>query len=530
MKTENKSTEIKKPDTKQDDKSGSRVPLVLSLLNSIGQTTAGIEKAAIYRHNALCEMEIESRLFFLNEQDAHQDEYIKKYGISTDDVINIYDIYTELNDAPLKKNSILEFAKRNCWHLGVFNNASQKPTDFHLLNAKNMIVGYAKVYETGNISYINILSTKGVILRRLIFNQNGYLVFEDFVDPNNVGAWLVRNVHNAKGEPVIKLYQKLVDKEYQIYGVEVLVQGVYFTFGTFTEFQKFTLEKVTAILAKEYDIILITDRDNYIDIIKSLPKGIKQVGILHNIHRSIDGKRFMYNTTILSKEISALITLTKWHADDIVKEFNPSYKIFTIPSSYTVENIRTEPPHPFDPNAPKFITVARLHEQKNITHMILAMKDIVKAIPKATLDIFGSGPEYASLAKAIKTTKLEKNVFLHDWTNNVHAEMSKRDIYLLTSKYEGLAIVLLEAQSCLLPCISYDVKYGSRDIINDGVNGLLVRQNDYYEFAQKLVELCKNPTLVETMKKNCNDTIKKFNKEVYKQKYKELIDYLVSNK
>ena len=83
----------------------------------------------------------------------------------------------------------------------------------------------------------------------------------------------------------------------------------------------------------------------------------------------------------------------------------------------------------------------------------------------------------------------------------------------MTSRYEGLPMVLLEAQACGLPIISYDCKCGPKDIINDGIDGYIIPMGDRQLFADKLLELIKDQELRLRMGNAAVVSSKRFDEE-----------------
>ena len=89
--------------------------------------------------------------------------------------------------------------------------------------------------------------------------------------------------------------------------------------------------------------------------------------------------------------------------------------------------------------------------------------------------------------------------------------MSNSSIYDLSSIYEGLPLVILEAMSCGLPIISYECPCGPKDIITDGKNGFLVNVNDEITLANKINYLIENEELRKQMSNMAKVTVEQYN-------------------
>ena len=115
--------------------------------------------------------------------------------------------------------------------------------------------------------------------------------------------------------------------------------------------------------------------------------------------------------------------------------------------------------------------------------------ELIKDYPNIKLDIFGTGEIKEELLAEIEEKGLQNNVFLKGWTTNTVKEYCEHDIYLMTSNFEGMPNSLMEAMAVGLPCISTDCETGPSDLIDDGVNGYLVKVNNATELAEKIKQI-----------------------------------------
>ena len=150
-----------------------------------------------------------------------------------------------------------------------------------------------------------------------------------------------------------------------------------------------------------------------------------------------------------------------------------------------------------DCSAHRVIAVGRLDYQKGFDRLIEAWH-IIKAsgrFPDWRLDIFGQGEWQDMLNKLISDYNLVDSVQINAPTNNIASEYVNSSLLVMSSNYEGFPMVMIEAMSLGLPVVSFDFKCGPRDIIQDGVNGKIVRNGDVSALAITMMELMKNDNL-----------------------------------
>lgn len=141
------------------------------------------------------------------------------------------------------------------------------------------------------------------------------------------------------------------------------------------------------------------------------------------------------------------------------------------------------------------IAVGRYDEQKAFDELISAWLEISKKHPDWKLNIYGNGPLKADLQNLISTLNLHQFISLCEPVDNIETAYLKSSILVMTSRYEGLPMALLEGQACGLPLISYACKCGPSDIIHDGENGYLLAEGDRLGFEEKVIALMNNQVL-----------------------------------
>ena len=139
------------------------------------------------------------------------------------------------------------------------------------------------------------------------------------------------------------------------------------------------------------------------------------------------------------------------------------------------EKVKASPNHPWLEigQPPMLLAVGRLTAQKDFPTLIRAFAQVRRSQPVRLL-ILGEGPDRSSLEALIKELGTEEDVCLPGFVENPYAYMSRASVFVLSSRWEGLPTVLIEALYCGVPVISTDCPSGPREILADGKYGALV--------------------------------------------------------
>ena len=170
-----------------------------------------------------------------------------------------------------------------------------------------------------------------------------------------------------------------------------------------------------------------------------------------------------------------IVALSEGVRRDLIDNFNlREDKVITIYNGYDIENIRLrgseECPLSIDSSKLNFITMGRLTYQKGQWHLIRAFAELYKTYKDIRLYILGVGELEGYLRNMIHDNNLDDAVFLTGFIDNSYAALSKMDVFVFPSLYEGFGNALVEAMSCGLPCISTDYKSGAREILMDNID------------------------------------------------------------
>lgn len=291
---------------------------------------------------------------------------------------------------------------------------------------------------------------------------------------------------------------------------------------------------VTDVLMKDRPDIVISTLGRDISFITKIKDGSKKIGEAHTT------KHFIRNFHLLEQRNVIFKYLTKffrWHMDRQVNrldalvvlttqdqhDWGDKIPIYVIPNSF-----------PFYPDKPSLcenkqaIIVGRYNSAKGYNYLIDAWKIVYQKHPDWIINIFGSGEYEDRVRKQIQDHGLQDVVIMNNPIDHIMEEYLKSSIYVMSSVFEGFAMVLLEAMSCGLPCVSFDCPYGPRNVITDGVDGILVEYLNSQALADNICKLIENEELRKRMGNNGRRNVLRFSREMIMPQWVELFKSLTN--
>lgn len=188
-----------------------------------------------------------------------------------------------------------------------------------------------------------------------------------------------------------------------------------------------------------------------------------------------------------------LISITNLDSHKIKVIYNP------VISNGLLEKSKQKIKHPFFNEAthPVILSIGRLELQKDFPTLIRAFAR-VRELQPAHLIILGEGQERTRIETLVKELCLEDDISLPGFVNNPYPYMAQAAMFVLSSAWEGLPTVLIEAMAFGTPVISTNCNSGPSEILNRGQYGQLVPVGDYEMMAEAILSvLSTNPNPVD---------------------------------
>ena len=275
--------------------------------------------------------------------------------------------------------------------------------------------------------------------------------------------------------------------------------------------------KLTALLLKEKPDIVVSLYPSESSFIPDIKDGSKKVLELHYCKFF----RLQYGRRGLLGWIDKLRTRQD---EQIVRRFDKFVVLTNEDRGYwgnlpNIEVIPNAAMHVSDAYSDvmnkRVIAVGRLDYQKGFDRLVQAWQ-LVRHTGKFTdwkLDIFGQGEWREMLQQMIDKAELQDSVRLNQPTKQIGEEYVKSDLLVMSSNYEGFPMVMIEAMACGLPVVSFDYKCGPKDIIQPGINGLLVPNGDIQALADAMMKVMEDEAYRKMLSLNARKVVDTYSEQ-----------------
>lgn len=275
--------------------------------------------------------------------------------------------------------------------------------------------------------------------------------------------------------------------------------------------------KLTALLEKERPDIVVSLYPSESSFIPDIKDGSKKVLELHfckffrlqygrkGLLGWIDRLRTRQDERIV-RRFDKFVVLT--HEDKGYWGNLPNIEVIPNAAMHVSENYS-------DVKNKRVIAVGRLDYQKGFDRLIEAWELIQRTGEWADwrLDIFGQGEWQEMLQQMIDEKGLQDTVRINKPTKQIGEEYVKSSLLVMSSHYEGFPMVMIESMACGLPVVSFDYKCGPKDIIQHGINGLLVPEGDIKALANAMMEVMTDETYRRMLSRNARKVVDTYSEE-----------------
>lgn len=276
--------------------------------------------------------------------------------------------------------------------------------------------------------------------------------------------------------------------------------------------------KLTKLLIKNrYDITVSTGGTEFF-FLHSVKDGSKKI---FEFHFSFDISKVWVTPAVRGLRRWRYVQQQTWHRvyharkyDQIVvlcKADYKKWKRYCRHVTYIYNPLTIEPKRVSDCSAMRAIAVGRLNYQKGFDYLIDAWAIVSRKHPEWKLDIYGEGEERELLQKRINDNGLLEVVSLKGNTDDIVEKYVDSSIFILSSRTEAFGLVITEAEACGLPVVTFACPSAPAELVDDGVNGYIVRKvGDVVNMAMKINLLIEDETARKTMGSHSIEKAKDF--------------------
>lgn len=254
--------------------------------------------------------------------------------------------------------------------------------------------------------------------------------------------------------------------------------------------------RLAALLKQLRPDITVSMFCNDAGIVPSINDGSAKVLEIHfsRFKRTQYGRKGLWRLADRLRSHTDIKTVRKYKKFIVLTEEDRGYW-GNLPNMGVIPNACNLPlSHEYNIGSGKVIAVGRFSYQKGFDRLVKAWKQVAEIHAGWSLHIYGNG-EKDDISQMINTLNISHCVHLHDATADIINRYKESSFLVMTSRYEGFPMVMIEAQSCGLPVVSFDCKCGPKDIITHGVNGLLVKEGDINRLSSAISWMMDNPEL-----------------------------------
>lgn len=490
-------------------------------VNTLAEKRGGLVRAAVRKANLLSQENGYKIVILVLSYQKHLAEVVmnmKREGKLAEE-IEVINIIQYLNPKPAYKTKKLKINKKKFAKIEAGKNYRFYDNGTYVMSA-NMNK------DNGRLEFIDHLEMGRIRVLREEYDFRGNLV--RYVEYRNNSATMHRYVDKDK-----KCFLTVwVDEETGNW-----MRAIDFNTGKeYIRMSKFYISIINQIIKKfENPIIFslfseklknIPEEGKNLDyIVSKLSSNVKKIASLHNTHladpyNDKNEIQPVFRDLFENENFDKIIVLTEEQKKDIESVFNCDIEV--IPNAYDF----SVPEYNAEKDINRIIMVSRIDAKKRVDLAVEIMKIISNKDQELYLDFYGFGYKdelEKEIYSKVKDYGLE-NFNFKGFTSNINEELQKSGMSILTSDTEAFPLTIMESIANNVPCISFDIKYGPKDMIVNGKNGYLIEQNDIEGFADKIIE-CKE-RLKRGEFKNISNTVLNISSDKVKKQWISLIESL----
>jgi glycosyltransferase involved in cell wall biosynthesis len=304
--------------------------------------------------------------------------------------------------------------------------------------------------------------------------------------------------------------------------IEYEFGGELVSFGNYSKFLKYF--KLRNYLQKQqFDYVIdfrhrINPKMEWV-FLNFIYKNFKTVYTVHSSKLSTYLTENQFITNKILQKTNKIVAVSNFIKQEIESKFSNN-SVEVIYNAIDVNSFVASETLPFD----YIISVGRLVQLKQFDQLIESYSKSVLPEKNIHLVILGTGEEQISLENKITDLNLNEKVHLLGFKENVWHYISNAKFLVLSSKYEGFPMTILEALHLGIPVVSFDCESGPSEMIQNNFNGILVQNQNFTELTNKLNIFVEDEILYQNCKNNASLSVLKFQSNVIVKQWLQLLN------
>lgn len=304
--------------------------------------------------------------------------------------------------------------------------------------------------------------------------------------------------------------------------IEYEFAGKLVSFGKYSKYSKYF--KLRNHLIKEHFDFIIDFRHRINPamewvFLNFIYKNFKTVYTVHSSKLSTYLTENQFITNKILQKTNKIVAVSNFIKQEIESKFSNN-SVEVIYNAIHMNSFVASETLPFD----YIISVGRLIQLKQFDQLIESYSKSVLSEKNIHLVILGTGEEQIPLENKITDLNLNEKVHLLGFKENVWDYISNANFLVLSSKYEGFPMAILEALHLGIPVVSFDCESGPSEMIQNNFNGILVQNQNFTELTNKLNIFVEDEILYQNCKKNASLSVLKFQSNVIVKQWLQLLN------
>ncbi|PAV06305.1 glycosyltransferase [Methanobacterium bryantii] len=491
-------------------------------INTLAEKRGGLVKAAVQKANLLSQEKDYKIVILVLSYQKHLLEVVmdmKNDGKLAEavDVINVIEF---LNPNPSNRVKNLKIDEKKLTKIRDGKNYRFYDNGIYVMfknvNKVNGRIEFIDHFKMGRVRFLREeFDFRGNLTRYVEYGNKNTATMHRYVDKNKkcfLSIWIDEETHEWK-----RAIDFNTGKEYKGMGafyIDIINKIV----------QNFENPVIFSLFSEKLKNIP-EDGKNLDYIISKLDSNVKKISSLHNTHlldpyNNKNEVQPIFRDLFENTNFDRIVVLTEAQKKDIESVFNRDIEVIPNSCDFPIREYNV------GKDINRIIMISRIDAKKRVDLAIEIMKIISNKDPKLYLDFYGFGYKdelEEEIYSKVKDYSL-KNFNFKGFTSNINEELQKSGMSILTSDTEAFPLTIIESIANNVPCISFDIKYGPKDMIKSGKNGYLIEQNNIEGFADKIIE-CKE-RLKRGEFKNISSTVLNISSDKVKKQWIDLIESL----